>query len=215
MIKNKKHLIFLLITIILILLFYWLNTSGLREVLGNVSSLKAQIEALGLLGPIVVIVTLMIAIVISPLPSAPIALASGAIYGHIWGTIYVLIGSTLGAVIAFLLARLLGYDILKRWLGGKLAQSWVGSQNTLMGIVFFSRLMPFISFDIVSYAAGLTALTFGRFVIATVAGITPASFILAHFGGELGSADGQRVALAILAIGLLMGVPLIIKAFRK
>ena len=52
-----------------------------------------------------------------------------------------------------------------------LATGWMGSQNALMGIVFVSRLLPFLSFDIVSYGAGLTTLSAWRFALATLAGL--------------------------------------------
>ena len=115
-------------------------------------------------------------------------------------------------MIAFLLARLLGQDFVQRRFGNRISLGRVGSQNALMGIVFATRLMPFLSFDVVSYAAGLTPLTAWRFAIATLAGILPASFVLAHIGGEMVSAEVDRVAVAVLVLGLLTGVPLLIKA---
>jgi len=81
--------------------------------------------------------------------------------------------------------------------------SWLGSQNALMGSVFASRLLPFISFDVVSYAAGLTPLAWWRFAVATVAGIAPASFLLAHFGGEMASGEIGRTIFSALALGLI------------
>ena len=63
----------------------------------------------------------MLAIVFSPMPSAPIALAAGAAYGHLWGTVYVVAGSMAGALAAFAIARVLGGEKLQRWFGEKLA----------------------------------------------------------------------------------------------
>jgi len=212
---SRKRVIFVILITFIAILFYYISSTGYRDILENSALLKSNIKALGSLGPVIIILSMTIAIVMSPLPSAPIALAAGALYGHTWGTLYVLIGSSLGAIIAFSIARLLGYDILQRWFGGKLAVNWVGSQNTLMGIVFFSRLLPFVSFDIVSYIAGLTALNFWRFAIATIGGIAPASFLLAHFGDELSSVDSQRIALAVLVLGLITLVPLFIQLIYK
>jgi len=213
--KYKKYIIFVVIVLLLAIAYGVLVNSDFNKILQNSNSLKDYIIALGSFGPFLIIGLMTVAIIMSPIPSAPIALASGAIYGHTWGTLYVLIGSTIGAITAFLVARLIGYDVLQRWFGGRLAASWVGSQNSLMGIVFFSRLMPFISFDIVSYAAGLTTLAFWRFAIATIAGIAPASFLLAHFGDELSSTESQRIALAVIILGIVAALPFIIRLINK
>ncbi|NNF78873.1 MAG: TVP38/TMEM64 family protein, partial [Rhizobiales bacterium] len=77
------------------------------------------------------------------------------------------------------------------------------------------RLMPFISFDIVSYAAGLTRLTLWRFALATLAGIVPASFLLAHFGSELVSEEPKQIMIAVLAIGLIASLPLLVRSFSS
>ena len=171
------------------------------------------VARLGIVGPLAIVGLIALAIVFSPLPSAPIALAAGAAYGHIWGTVYVALGAEIGALAAFAIARLVGYEVLRKWFGDRLSLGPLGSQNTLMGIVFVSRLLPFISFDLVSYAAGLTPLKAWRFAVATLAGIIPASFLLAHFGGEFASADARRITLAVLALGLVTGVPVAIKVF--
>ena len=185
--------------------FEFLDAEVLRETVGS----------LGIWGPSVIAGLITIAVVISPIPSAPIALAAGAIFGHVWGTVYVLVGAELGAIIAFGLARVLGYDLLRRWFGNRLDVGLLGSQNVLMLSVFLSRLMPFISFDIVSYAAGLTSLTFWRFAMATLAGIVPASFLLTHFGGEMASADTRRITLAVLVLGGITALPILIQVIRR
>lgn len=185
-----------------------LSRTGLLSGLMDEAGLRTRIDALGLWGPAAVIVLMSGAIVFSPLPSAPIALAAGAAYGHLWGTAYVLVGAELGALAAFGIARVLGRDAVARWLGQRLPASRFTSQGSLMTMVLVSRLIPFISFDVVSYAAGLTPLTTWRFALATFAGILPASFLLAHFGDELGSTDPARVGLSVLLLGSLTLLPL-------
>ena len=212
---KNKYTIFLITIVLLTIAYILINDTGINLLLQDSNYLKKQILSLGLLGPFLVIALMTVAIVMSPLPSAPIALVSGALYGHAWGTLYVLIGSTLGAFIAFFIARLLGHDILIRWFGSKLTMKWVNSQNALMGIIFFSRLMPFISFDIISYAAGLTAINFWRFAIATIVGIAPASFLLAHFGDELSSAESQRITVTIVILGIIAVLPFIIRFLKN
>lgn len=195
---------------------YWLlHDTGAIAILLDGNALRQYVMGLGMVGPLAIVALMILAILVSPIPSAPIALAAGALYGHAWGTGYIALGAELGALAAFGLARALGRDALQRWLGSRLPKSRLGSQNALMTIVFVSRLLPFISFDVVSYAAGLTALAFWRFALATLAGVLPASFLLAHFGGEMATGELDRMLYAVLALGLLTAVPLAVHFMRK
>lgn len=170
---------------------------------------------LGPIGPVATAGFMAIAIVFSPLPSAPIALAAGAVYGHIWGTIYVLIGAEIGALAAFWVARYFGRSTVERIIGDRLPKTVISTQNGLTGIVLTARLIPFISFDFVSYAAGLTPLTTTRFAFATLAGMIPVSFLLTHFGAELSSADWQRSTVSLLIVGAVMLIPILWLAKKR
>lgn len=192
-----------------------LSRSGMLAPLFEETGLRDRILALGLWGPLAVIGLMTAAIVFSPAPSAPIALAAGAAYGHSWGTVYILIGAQLGAMIAFGIARLLGQAVIARWLDRRPSLGRLGSQNTLMTVVFVSRLIPFISFDVVSYAAGLTQLTAWRFAVATLAGIVPASFALAHIGDEMATGEAGRIAISVLLLGGLTLIPLAARLVMK
>jgi uncharacterized membrane protein YdjX (TVP38/TMEM64 family) len=188
--------------------------SGIRFT--DPAAVRQTVEALGAAGPALIVALILVAIVMTPIPSAPIALAAGAAYGHVWGTLYVALGAEMGALAAFGIARFVGYEAVMAKFGARLASvRLLGSQNTLMAIVFATRLVPFISFDIISYAAGLTPLTTWRFALATLLGILPASFVLAHFGTEITSAEPARILVAVLALGLITGAPLILAAVRR
>ncbi len=195
---------------------YWaLRATGLLGTIVDEEALRGWIEHLGIWGPLAVILLMILAILASPIPSAPIAMAAGAAYGHGWGTLYVLIGAEAGALAAFGLARMLGGAALGRGFGKRLPAGLSGSQNALMGIVFASRLLPFISFDLISYAAGLTPLSWWRFALATLAGIVPASFVLAHLGFEMASGETARFVYTALALGLITGIPIALTLLRE
>lgn len=178
-------------------------------------ALSDSVHAMGPWGPVAVIALMTVAILVSPLPSAPIALAAGAVYGHTWGTLYVVIGSELGAMAAFLLARYLGYEFVQQHFGARLSAGLAGSQRMLMITVFVSRLLPFVSFDVVSYAAGLTVLSLPRFAVATFAGILPASFLLAHFGSTLSTDTSLSGWLIVAVLGALGVTPLVVHLLHK
>jgi len=194
---------------------YWLlQDSELIASILSAEALKTQVSRLGPWGPLAVIGLMVLAILVSPIPSAPIALAAGALYGHAWGTLYVLLGAEMGALAAFGIARVVGYDVLRRWLGERLSLGWLGSQNALMGLVFASRLLPFVSFDVVSYAAGLSVLSVWRFALATLAGVMPASFLLAHFGAGMVAGEAKGALIAALGLGVLVAIPFVVRFVR-
>jgi len=205
----------LLILIVLVLVYFLLDSSGHLERILDVQWLREKTLALGIWGPLLIVGLMALAIVLNPIPSAPIAMVSGAVFGHVWGTLYVVLGAEIGALIAFTIARAFGYGLLHRLFGERVALGWLGSQNALTWMVFVSRLLPFVSFDLVSYGAGLTPLKAWRFALATLLGLIPASFLLAHFGGELSQANMGLAMNTILLIGLLVAVPLAIKIVRS
>ncbi len=191
-----------------------LADTDLAAMLNDPESLRLWVARIGWLGPAALMGVLALAIVVSPLPSAPIALAAGAAYGHFLGTVYVVGGAAAGALTAFMIARVLGGDRLRRVFGERLSMGLLGSQTRLMALVFGLRLLPFVSFDIVSYAAGLTPIATWRFALATLAGVTPVSFLLTHFGDTLVGGELEAIGFAVLALGLLTGGSILIARTR-
>ncbi len=172
------------------------------------------IVGLGPFGPLAIIALMTLAIVASPIPSAPIALAAGAAFGQIAGTLYVAIGAETGALVAFGIARVLGKSSVERLLGPRAGSGMLGSQNALTLAVFVSRLLPFVSFDAMSYAAGLSRIHVWRFILATLAGILPTSFALAYLGDEAMSGNFSSAAWVAIGLGLLTATPFLVVALR-
>ena len=191
------------------------GSAGSELTLPDREEIKRWIEAAGILGPLLVVALMAVAIVASPLPSAPVALAAGAAYGHVFGTVLVVVGAETGALIAFLLARGLGRPFVERHFGQKLKAEFLGSQNALTLIVFCSRLLPFLSFDMISYAAGLSKLHLWRFALATLAGIVPASFLLAHIGSEAMNGNVRTAAWTAIALGGFTALSILVTLWRN
>ncbi|MDZ7752918.1 MAG: TVP38/TMEM64 family protein [Gammaproteobacteria bacterium] len=216
--KGRRRAVFLIPLMVLLTLgagYVLLDWAGALALLRDPEALQDAIAASGWLGPAAIVGLMCTAIVFSPLPSAPIALAAGTVYGHTLGTLYVLLGAELGAIIAFVIARTAGRAAVERWVSPATLRRLQGSQGMLMTMVFLTRLMPFISFDAVSYAAGVTPLAFWRFALATLAGILPASFLLAHFGSELAAGGDDNVVLAVQFLGLGLLIPLMVALVRR
>lgn len=136
----------------------------------------------GALAPVVYMVVMALAIIVSPIPSLPLDIAAGAFFGPVLGTIYSLIGALAGAIISFTIARLLGREVIERFLGGHVNFCAECSDRLLTWVVFVSRLLPVVSFDVVSYGAGLTRMSLSRFALATFFGMIPMTFVYNYFG---------------------------------
>lgn len=194
---------------------YWaLSAYGIIPDFSDEAELRFEIQSWGIWGPLLIVLLLTAAIIVSPLPSAPIAVAAGACFGSALGTIYTVLGAELGAIVAFTIARLLGYETIHCWSAADAILKKLGrrrSQNRLMAVVFASRLLPFLSFDLVSYAAGLTPLTFFRFALATLAGVIPMSFLLASIGDRMMVGDPNQIMAWIVIGGCVTLVPIAIK----
>lgn len=207
-----------LAVLVTLLVLYWLlQRSGMISTLTNKSELRDFVSQLGWMGPIAIITLMIAAIVMSPIPSGPIAMVAGAVYGPLLGTVYVVIGAEAGAIIAFCLSRFFGYHVVRRLTHAQTLMTWLSkerSQTGLMVIVFASRLVPFISFDAVSYAAGLTPLAFWRFVIATLVGVIPAAYLITRFGEILISTDSGGMTLLLILITGMTLLPLLVKTVQ-
>ncbi len=132
-----------------------------------------------------------------------------AVYGHTWGAIWAVVGAEIGAVIAFGLARVLGRPFVAKILPDRLLADELAASRSewmLAGGVLFARLFPFISFDAVSYLAGLTRLRLSLFAAATLVGMIPVTFLFAHLGGAITAGGEPMRVLNLLALLGLAGL---------
>ena len=104
--STRFRLTALAVLLLLLAAVYWLldETGTLTTILDG-AQLRDTIARLGVWGPLAIVALMVLAIMVSPIPSAPIAMAAGAAYGHVWGTLYVLLGAEIGALAAFGIAR--------------------------------------------------------------------------------------------------------------
>ena len=182
----------------------WWET--VEDIIRGLGSTERMIGMISHVGPYLVVLLMALAIVAGPVPSGPIALAAGAVYGTAAGGVLVWTGAMLGAVAAFLISRKLGYRALQS--SSVSAAVWVTRprpQGRLMLVILASRLVPFISFDAVSYVAGLTSIATWRFVAATALGVLPACFAYTAMGaGMKGGELNWVLTILVCAITLLL-----------
>ena len=168
----------------------------------------------GTLAPLVYMALMACAVVISPLPSLPLNIAAGAFFGVWLGTLYSLLGALIGAGVAFGLARYLGRGLIEKLVSGHINFCRHCSNKLLTKIVFFSRLMPFISFDVVSYGAGLTNMSFSAFALATLVGMIPLTLAYNYFGATLVLNKWLGMALGGVMVLIFFTLPRMIERYN-
>ncbi len=183
---------------------YWLKPERIHDLLGQV----------GWLAPLVYMCLMALAVVIAIIPSLPLNVAAGAFFGPLPGTLYSVLGATIGAAAAFLIARYLGREVIERFIQGHINFCSQCSDRLLTKIIFISRLIPFISFDVVSYGAGLTKMTLRAFILASFFGMLPLTFIYNQFGAGLVLNQALAVSLGILMVVLMFIVPRLIERYN-
>jgi uncharacterized membrane protein YdjX (TVP38/TMEM64 family) len=177
--------------------------------------IRDWLDGLGRWGPLVFVVFLTAAVVVSPVPSVPLDIAAGLTFGLFWGTLYVLIGAELGALIAFLIARRLGRPRLARRLPAA-AMASIDTLTARRGVraLILMRLLPVFNFDWVSYAAGLTSISVRAFALATFVGMIPPVVAIVAVGATLpGNPVLAGTILVILVLAVL--IPLAMPGFAR
>ncbi len=213
--RFMKEKIFAAVLILAIALLFF-HLSGLHGLfnLSNVESAKKIIMSYGIISPIVYMLIMAIAIVVSPIPSVPLAVASGALFGPALGTIYSLIGAETGAIISFYIARVFGRVFVERILHRHIIFCDSCTEKYIAYFIFFSRMLPIFHFDIISYGAGLTKITLKKFAVATFFGMVPMTFLFVYYGKVIFLGNLFSIAFTILLIIAIFLVPVLIKKYN-
>ena len=154
----------------------------------GISKIQGIIENLGLLAPIGFILLMLLAVIISPIPSMPLAIMAGSIWGGFLGGTYSVIGTLFGAMIAFYISRNFGRDFLEKYFPESVGFcEWCQTEKkeNIVWFIFMTRLLPVFQFDIISYGAGLTNIKPWKFALATLFGMMPMAYLLAYTGKSL------------------------------
>lgn len=164
---------------------------------------------------VAIFVFILIVATFLPMPDWPLPIVAGYIYG-VWAFPLVYVGIAAPSVLAFLAARYLARDHLKRLLGKHPKYRALDKAVAREGwqVVALLRLSPVIPFNLQNYALGLTAVPFWQYLGATLAGIVPGIAIYVYFGifgkglgkgaGPLDWALLGAGALATIALGVLV-----------
>ena len=147
--------------------------------------------------------------VAAPLPAFVITFANAALFGWVYGAILSWSSAMAGAAVCFYIAKFLGRNTVENFTS-KFELDYVDKFFVKYGkhTILIARLLPFMSFDLVSYAAGLTSMSFTSFFIATGIGQLPATIVYSYVGGMLtgGAKLMMTGLLTLFALSILIYV---------
>lgn len=175
----------------------------------DMEGLKEYILSFGIWGPVVSFLLMILQSVAAPLPAFVITFANAALFGWVYGAMLSWTSAMAGAAICFYIAKFLGRNTVEN-LTSKFALDDVDKFFVKYGkhTILIARLLPFMSFDLVSYAAGLTSMSFVSFFIATGIGQLPATIVYSYVGGMLtgGAKLMMTGLLTLFALSILIYV---------
>src|SRR5258708_18007817 len=147
------------------------------------------------------------------LPGTVLSFAGAVLFGAYEGTLYTWIGATVGATLAYLMARVLGRDFVERLFGGRFAAFDQRIREHGFTGLLIIRLLPPLPFNAINFRCGLTGIRLRDYVLATAIGIVPGTFVyqflFAKFGRKILTEEMRLEYLTDpeiwLAIGLFAG----------
>jgi uncharacterized membrane protein YdjX (TVP38/TMEM64 family)/rhodanese-related sulfurtransferase len=185
----------------------------------DVAALQDWVTDAGAWAPLLFIAVYAVAAVLF-LPGSLLTLAGGALFGPLLGTLYNLTGATLGATLAFLVARYLASEWVAGKSAGRLKQLINGVESEGWRFVAFTRLVPLFPFNLLNYALGLTRIRLWHYVLATYVCMLPGAFAYTYLGyaGREAVAGGegliQKALLALALLAVVAFLPRLIGALR-
>ncbi len=161
------------------------NIHQIADILSHMDMqrLKYYLLHFGVWAPVISALIMMFQSVAAPLPAFVVTLTNGLLFGAFWGTLLSWSSSMAGGVICFYIARWAGRPAAERIVSKK-ALNYVDGYFKRYGnnSILIARLLPFVSFDAVSYAAGLTSISFWGFFWASAIGELPATVFYSWLG---------------------------------
>lgn len=219
--KNKHVIKIVVIGLILALFLSYLLIPKINSTFNGIfmlfSSMSVDmiigyIRSFGIYAVAISFLLMMFQSIAAPLPAFLVTFANAAIFGWWQGAILSWTSSMAGAALCFYIAKILGRDAVEK-LTSKFAMDSVDGFFKKYGkhTIVICRLLPFVSFDFISYAAGLTSMSFLPFILATGIGQLPATVVYSYVGGML-TGGAQKVVTALL---ILFALSIFVVLFKQ
>jgi uncharacterized membrane protein YdjX (TVP38/TMEM64 family) len=179
---------------------------------GDIEAVREYILSYGAWAPFVSVSLMVLQALAAPLPAFLITFANGLAFGAFWGGLLSLASATLAAAISFGVSHALGRTVVEALVGRESlgsADRWFERHGVYA--VLIARLIPVVSFDAVSYAAGLTRMGFWKFLLATLVGMAPATFVYSY----LGENSPQYIDIMLVVFGVVVAAFIVVAIIRR
>ena len=218
--KNKwlSKIVVIVLAVIALLAYFFIPSvhdgfNQIRDMFysGDFTIVKDFVASYGVYAAAVSFVLMILQSIAAPLPAFLLTVANANLFGWWQGAILSWSSAMAGAAVCFFIARILGRDVVIK-LNGKKGVHQIEEFFAKHGnmSILVARLLPFISFDIVSYVAGLTSMSFWGFFIATGIGQLPATIVYSYVGGML-TGGAKLLVNGLLILFGLFGVIFILR----
>jgi uncharacterized membrane protein YdjX (TVP38/TMEM64 family) len=209
----------LLVSVALLSLAYW-SWAELRAALNrsldilaaaDIEQLREFLLSFGLWAPVVSAALMVLQSVLFPLPAFIITVTNGLLFGTFWGTVLSWSSAMVGAAVCYGIGRILGRPTVERLVSPKaltIADRFFDRYGK--HAVLIARLIPVLSFDVVSYAAGVTSLNFVEFMVATGIGQLPATIVYSYLGQNI-TKNAEFGLWAAMGVAALLVLALAVK----
>lgn len=178
----------------------------------DVEAIKSYILSFGIWAPIISFLLMVFQSIAAPLPAFLITFANAGLFGWVKGAILSWTGAMAGAILCFYISKIYGRSTVEK-LTSKFALEEVDKFFNKYGnyAILIARLLPFMSFDIVSYGAGLTSIGLWSFIWATGLGQLPATLVYSYVGGMLTGG----VQKFVTGLFILFAISILVYLLRK
>lgn len=183
----------------------------------DLAALNAWLSGLGFLASLAYL-GLYIAATVAFLPGALFALAGGALFGPVWGSLLNLVGATVGASLAFIIARYLAGGWVAMRTGGWLKRLIEGVEAEGWRFVALVRLVPLFPFNLTNYALGLTRIRFTTYIVTSFICMAPGAIAytwLGYAGREALAGNASSIRYGLTALGLLTVIAFVSRLVRQ
>ncbi|MBU3189541.1 TVP38/TMEM64 family protein [Clostridium bowmanii] len=206
----KKHIIYL-VSLVAVLYFIYIYRANFKNIIdtlskGSIEQVANIIRSWGIGAPILSILLMLLQAFIAPIPAFLITGANGAVFGIWFGTLISWFGAMLGALGTFYLSRLFGEAFVKKFESTKGLWEKVDEISNKQGfkVIIVGRLLPFISFDFLSYAAGLSNMKLTPFLVATGIGMIPGTIAYVVLGNEMSKLSSYSKIITMIVISAII-----------